>query len=355
MALSKDKKLYHGPANIGGIGGYAADYQRAQGYASDFIVWLDHTNRRNNHRNLRIDECGFFRRWLKIALHFFSAAFRYDVFNFYGGQSLLPWNVDLPFLKLLGKKVVMTHCGSEIRLMAVEETRNPYASLLDRGQMKREHDERKIKAMKRRNRWVDRVIACRNLRRYAEAGYDAKKIVSDVWINNCFTNLLEPDEAFAPRARPRIVHAPSNPEVKGTPYIEQALDELKRDGVAFEYLKLEKVPSAEAQKIYRDCDIIIDQLLVGGFGNLAVEGMYYAKPVVAYIIPEIADAIPDLPIVNASVDTVKETLRRLVENPDERARAGKRGREFYRKHFAPDALQEKLLKLYADLYDAGEG
>ena len=32
-------KIFHGPVNIGGIGGYLASYQREQGHDAQFIVW----------------------------------------------------------------------------------------------------------------------------------------------------------------------------------------------------------------------------------------------------------------------------------------------------------------------------
>src|SRR5687767_2001655 len=40
---------------------------------------------------------------------------RYDQFIFLFGFSFLPWNLDLPLLKLLGKKTLMVFCGSDSR------------------------------------------------------------------------------------------------------------------------------------------------------------------------------------------------------------------------------------------------
>ena len=70
-----------------------------------------------------------------------------------------------------------------------------------------------------------------------------------------------------------------------------------------DFLLLEDRPHADVQRILRDeADIVLDQFLLGGFGSLAVEGMYYGKPVVGYLIESVrAEHYPDCPIVNATI------------------------------------------------------
>jgi hypothetical protein len=46
---------------------------------------------------------------------FLKYAFKNDVFIFLYGQSLLPYNLDLPILKLMRKKTIMWFVGCDIR------------------------------------------------------------------------------------------------------------------------------------------------------------------------------------------------------------------------------------------------
>jgi hypothetical protein len=125
---NKKLRIYHGPVNIGGIGRYLADWQRKKGVISDFIVWSDYTHRQNNHYNLHLDKAGRIRRIIRKLSFFLFCLFNYDLFDFYYARSFLPLNLDMPVLKMFGKKIVMTYCGMDVRLIEIERKRNPYAT-----------------------------------------------------------------------------------------------------------------------------------------------------------------------------------------------------------------------------------
>ena len=44
-------------------------------------------------------------------------------------------------------------------------------------------------------------------------------------------------------------------------------ERLKREGMPIELLLVENVPFAEAQRMYRRADLLVDQLLVGWYGG----------------------------------------------------------------------------------------
>ena len=58
---------------------------------------------------------------------------------------------------------------------------------------------------------------------------------------------------------------------------------------------------------------------------------------------------PECPIVNATVDTVKEKLAWLIESPEERARLGREGREFVEKYCDRKAISRDLWNIYKSL------
>ena len=83
-----------------------------------------------------------------------------------------------------------------------------------------------------------------------------------------------------------------------------AIARLQAEGSALELLLVEKLSHAEARRVYERADLLVDQLLAGWYGGLAVELMALGKPVVCYIRESDLKFIPpqmqqDLPIINA--------------------------------------------------------
>ncbi len=352
-------RILHGPKNITGIGRYLADWQRARGATSDFVVYADDTTRQNHHRSLHLENRNRIFAALAKIKFFVECLGRYDLFHFYFGETLLPvglkwplpFSPDLPILKLFRKTVVMTYCGSDIRLQEVERRRNPYARLIENaGKFGPSYDGRKKRRMWWQSLFVDRFTAVRNLYAHAITVIPAHKIERRIEVNTTVDVSAYAPADYATKDVPVIVHAPSSPKFKGTEYVERAIEELKGEGYKLEYRRLHGVPNDEAHRIYREeSDIIVDQLLGGGFGTLAVEGMYYGKPVCCYLIDEIYEVYPDCPIVNCNVDDFKARLARLLENPDERVRLGRQGRAFVEKYFSRDEVNRRVWEMYLEL------
>jgi len=348
--MGKAVRIFHGTENIGGIGRYLADWQRERKKAvADFMVYHDETNRQNSHVNLHLERLNGWNRWWTQWHFFWACLFRYDLFHFYFGKTFLPFGLDLPILKLFGKKMVFSYVGSDIRLYEVDRHRNPYHELRKVGRQHPRLDGRKKRMMRWQSLWFDRCLASRNLYEYARAVIPEKKIVRHIWANTAM-NLEEFVPNYETKSVPVIVHAPTNPITKGTPYIEQALEELKAEGYAFEYRKLHKVPNLEARRIYREeADIIVDQLLSGGFGTLAMEAMCYGKPVCGFVLPELRQSLPDLPIVQCTIETIKQQLIWLLEHPEERVQLGRAGRAFAEAHYDREKNYQAVWDLYLEL------
>ena len=130
--------------------------------------------------------------------------------------------------------------------------------------------------------------------------------------------------------------------------MEAAVKRLKDEGIPLEYILVEGMSNAEAKKIYETADVLVDQLLAGWYGGLAVELMALGKPVISYIRESDLVHIPkemseDFPVINASPDTIYEVLKKWLAAPKSELREqGKRSREFVEKWHDP-------LKIAADL------
>jgi len=127
----KKMRVFHGPVNIAGIGRILADWQREKGAISDFITYYsDSPITDSSHFSLHLNRHGLFAAQIIAIFFFLRCLFKYDLFNFYSGKSFLPFNLDFPILRLFRKKIVMTYCGSDIRLLEIEKKRNPYWELV---------------------------------------------------------------------------------------------------------------------------------------------------------------------------------------------------------------------------------
>ena len=114
------------------------------------------------------------------------------------------------------------------------------------------------------------------------------------------------------RVRPLIVHAPSSRRRKGSEHVIAAVEGLDADLELVEGLHHD-----EAFERYRAADIVVDQLNAGWYGLFAIEAMALGKPVVTFLHDEAVRLTEEafgtrVPIVSATAETLRETLRPLV-------------------------------------------
>lgn len=116
---------------------------------------------------------------------------------------------------------------------------------------------------------------------------------------------------------PVVAHAPTDRLRKGTRYLLEAVDRLHAEGVRFEFELVERHSQDDARRVYERCDLLVDQLLAGWYGGVAVELMALGKPVVAYIREDDLGFIPDpmhaqIPVICANPATIYDVLKDLL-------------------------------------------
>jgi len=123
--------------------------------------------------------------------------------------------------------------------------------------------------------------------------------------------------------------------IKGTPHIIAAIEQLQREGFDLAFMNMQGVESRYMRFHQAQADIIVDQLIYGGYGSTALEGLTLGKPVVCYIRPSwkeyLSSIYPewnDCPIISATPETIYAELRKLVSDAEYRIRVGKESRRF---------------------------
>jgi len=123
--------------------------------------------------------------------------------------------------------------------------------------------------------------------------------------------------------------------IKGTPHIIAAIEQLQREGFDLAFMNMQGVESRYMRFHQAQADIIVDQLIYGGYGSTALEGLALGKPVICYIRPSwkeyLSSIYPewnDCPIISATPETIYAELRKLVSDAEYRIRVGKESRRF---------------------------
>ncbi len=118
------------------------------------------------------------------------------------------------------------------------------------------------------------------------------------------------------RARPRVVHAPSNAWLKGTPVISSVARRLEAAGL-IEYQELDGVPHDQMPELVASADIVIDQVLMGLYGVAACEAMAAGRVVIGYVGSQVRGHVEtatgrSLPVVEADPATLGGVIAELA-------------------------------------------
>ena len=156
-------------------------------------------------------------------------------------------------------------------------------------------------------------------------------------------------EGDTQKERPRIVHAPSARDKKGTSEILAVFEKLRDEGLDFDVEILEGIPHAEALSRYREADILIGQLYGVTLGKQDRELLAQGKVVVGGIRAEqYQQRWPaDFPALPAELEC---TLRAIIPDVARRRAHAARGRAFISEYHNParscgrilDALQHAI-------------
>lgn len=262
------------------------------------------------------------------------------------------WLKDLPLLAALGKRLVVTWQGDDARQhdRSLELFEWSIAHALGNSYYPRFSDEWKRRTIAAFDRFVPvhyalnpdlmHVLPART-RFLPYASFDPSNV--------------SPSSTEAEHGRPLVfAHAPSHRGAKGTEHVIAAAEQLRAEGLAFELELIEGLSRDAALARYARCDVMIDQLVAGWYGGLAVEAMSLGKPVVVYLREADLGFVPgelcaELPVVRATARTIADVMRTLISAPRaEVEEIGRRSRAFVEHWHDPRKIAARTLCDYAE-------
>jgi hypothetical protein len=161
------------------------------------------------------------------------------------------------------------------------------------------------------------------------------------------TSVWTPKAPPLDRDVPVVVHAPSNLALKGTAEVEAVLVPMHEQGLV-EYRRIQGVPPSQVGELLADADVVIDQMLLAGYGVLACEGAALGRVVVGHLGARVRDRVGlDVPMIEANPDDLRTVLQRVLDDRAWAREVAARGPQFvadvHDGRRAAEVLREHLL------------
>ncbi len=272
---------------------------------------------------------------------FIWALIKFDVFIFSFGESFFRL-LDLPILKLCGKRIICVFFGSE--------SRPPYLNGKYSG-LSPEECFRLTKEFKHRvnriEQYADIIINHPPTAHFHEKPFvQFMAIGLPLACNSTKSSIMDAHEGTV-----RILHAPSYSACKGTDRIRAAIANIKSRGYAIEFIEVINQPNAVVITELQQCDFVVDELFSDAvMAGFATEAAFCGKPaiVAGYASERDWGNIPteDLPPVHyCHPDCIEEAIVQLVTDREYRQRLGERAHAYVTEQWTPKIVAERFLKL----------
>ena len=144
----------------------------------------------------------------------------------------------------------------------------------------------------------------------------------------------------------RVVTSSNHHGIDGTRFIRDAVARLQKEGRRVELVEVSNMPYREALAVYKSADVYAGKLRMGYYNNANIESMMLGVPNMSYIRDEFQSIVPDSPIIVSRPDTIYDRLREYLDKPDELKAIGARGPAFVRKHHAPSVVLAHTVTRY---------
>jgi glycosyltransferase involved in cell wall biosynthesis len=306
--------------------------------------WL-HGIAKNNHGLLK-KITKFSEDFTRILL-FIYALFKYDVFIFGFKNCFFKRYgfADLPILKLFKKKVIFVFYGSDTRPPYIcgdflSKDGNDLAAVLKQSQ-RIKNDLQIIE------KYADYVI-----NHPPTAHFHQKPFVSflHIGIPTEQRTVLMDGKTDKPTAA-TILHSPSNPRIKGTAIIREAIFSLQKKGYDIDFVEISGQPNKVVLEALAACDLIVDQLYsTSPMPGLVAEAASFGKPAVicGYYHNWIHEILPPEkvpPSYFCHPDDIEKAIEKLIADREYRLELGQKALHFVQAHWHTEMVAARFLRL----------
>lgn len=350
--MNKPIRLLVGPVNYAGQGYRWARAAEATGRVSarNYVHEANNPLRYDADYTVPWRTAEHSRAWQKDMLKTLKADYTHVLieacFPILGGMFSGDVRKQVALLEAAGLKVAVVGHGTDVRLPSLHASLEPWSYFLD--------DE-----------WVDPAlvesVVAKNLELIEDLAVptfvSTAGLLLDLPEAKLMSVIIDPAKwaNSAPllvRDRLKVVHAPTNPILKGTNFVRPIARKLHEEGL-IEYVELQGVPNHEMPAVFADADIVLDQFRVGDYGVAACETMAAGRIVLTHVSDQVRNEVArladmPLPIPETNPETLEAMIRNIAARRDHYREIAAQGPEFVRRLHNGDFSRAVLMQNFLD-------
>jgi hypothetical protein len=251
-------------------------------------------------------------------------------------------HLDLKLLKALNKVIIFVYVGSDSRALYSSAAIN----YMNASEIVKK-TKKQSKEIKNIERYASYIVD-----NPASSHFHTKKFINTFNIGMPIDEFVSTDLIKTKASTTlTILHAPSNPEIKGTEIIRHEISRLKKKGHEFMYVELTGMPNSVIRENLDNCDFVIDELYsdcpLAGFsteaalaGKAAVIGGY-AKGFLEKVISE--ENMPTS--FYSDPKEIEGMVEKLIIGEKAREEAGEKAKSFVKFNWESKIVAQKYLKI----------
>ena len=150
----------------------------------------------------------------------------------------------------------------------------------------------------------------------------------------------------------KILHAPTNRDVKNTRAVVTAISALKDEGLDIQFTIAEDKKHSELIEIISGNDLVVDWLNpeYGIYGVFSIESMALGRAVICSLNDSLYDK-HDVPIISIPPTDLADKIKELYNNRNLLVTGGKSSYDFVQSHHNPIESAKKVIERYKAVLD----
>lgn len=251
--------------------------------------------------------------------------------------------MDYKFLRFKKKKVVCIFVGSDIR--SPELTKRHFDCIEE------DHFINYVSLLNKKTEERVKHVA-RLAETYADLIFSPKKVQLS-YLNDSidfFMYMINDEILFQQKVRKldpiRVLHAPSNPLIKGTPLVRAAVKKLKMEGYDFEYIELINQPNEKVLELLDISDIVLNQFYAAMPGVFGIEAMAKSNAVLMSPDYENLHSGSQGAWMVTKYWELYDNLKYLLDNPNHIEKYASQGYEFVKNNYTEEKVREFYINIF---------
>ncbi len=276
-------------------------------------------------------------------------------FNGFALNNSIWWWIEPILLKLSGCKTIIIPFGGDAYPFSMIQDISLRIGLMDSYRKLAFKEDAILKRIKQWNKYSDIIIS----------GFMIDSIPRwDVNIPSPFTIDIKEwkskEEYSSYNGRNgsvKIIHTSNHRGFNGTHFIINAINNLRKKGYLIEFILIENTPNEEIRKIIKTADILVEQLIFGGYAFSGIEGMSSGLPVLSNLDNDFytkhhyrLSFLKECPILSTTPENIEENLKLLIDRPTLRKEIGLASRKYVEKYHSQNAAFKLFKRIYDKLF-----